>query len=83
VDEMTARICEFVREEILLDDSQTLDADTPLLGGVMDSLGLLQLVAFLEEQYEVEIDDADMVAEHFRTPGEIARFVQSKQTAAV
>jgi acyl carrier protein len=83
VDEMTARICEFVREEILLDDSQTLDADTPLLGGVMDSLGLLQLVAFLEEQYEVEIDDADMVAEHFRTPAEIARFVQSKQTAAV
>jgi acyl carrier protein len=83
VDDMTARICEFVREEILLDDSQTLDENTPLLGGVMDSLGLLQLVAFLEEQYEVEIDDADMVAEHFRTPAEISQFVQSKQTAAV
>ena len=83
MEEMTARICEFVREEILLDDSQALDGDTPLLGGVMDSLGLLQLVAFLEEQYEVEIDDADMVAQHFRTPADISRFVQSKQTASV
>ena len=49
----------------------------------MDSLGLLQLVAFLEEQYEVEIDDADMVAEHFRTPADISRFVRSKQTTSV
>jgi acyl carrier protein len=78
VEEMTARICEFIREEVLLDEHQVLDARTPLLGGILDSLGILNLVAFLEEEYSILLDEADLVAGHFRTPADIAEFMQSK-----
>jgi len=49
-----------------------------LLGSVMDSLGLMQLIAFLEEEFDVEIDDADVTVDNFRTVGDIERLVTAK-----
>lgn len=77
--EVAERIRGFIAEEIMFEETQqSLTDDTPLLSGVMDSLGLLQLVAFLEEEFDVEIDDADMVADHFRTVGDIEQLVRQK-----
>ena len=77
--EAAEKIKDFIKQEILFEDtSQSLNEDTPLLNGVMDSLGLMQLVAFIEEEYDVEIDDADMTAEHFRTVGDIEALVNQK-----
>jgi acyl carrier protein len=73
------KIKDFIKQEILFEDTgATLEDDTPLLSGIMDSLGLMQLVAFLEEEFDVEVDDADMTAEHFRTVGEIEALVNDK-----
>jgi acyl carrier protein len=73
------KIRDFIRQEILFEDTTAEIADdTPLLNGVMDSLGLMQLVAFIEEEYDVEIDDADMTAEHFRTVSDIEQLVNQK-----
>ena len=52
--------------------------DTPLLDGVMDSLGLMQLVALLEEEFAIDIDDLDITVAHFRTAADIDRFVNEK-----
>jgi acyl carrier protein len=76
---MTTRICEFIREEILLDEQQALDENSPLLAGILDSLGILHLVAFLEDEYSIVLDENDLVAGHFRTPADIAQFVREKQ----
>lgn len=77
--EPAEKIKDFIKQEILFEDtSQALNEDTPLLNGVMDSLGLMQLVAFIEEEYDVEIDDADMTAEHFRTVGDIETLINQK-----
>jgi acyl carrier protein len=73
------RIKGFIKDEILFEDtSTTLTDQTPLLNGVIDSLGLMQLVAFLEEEFDVEIDDADMTADHFRTVADIQQLVTQK-----
>jgi len=73
------RIKDFVKQEILFEDANAaLNDDTPLLAGIMDSLGLMQLVAFLEEEFDVEIDDADMTADHFRTITDIVELVNGK-----
>ena len=73
------RIRDFISEEIMFEDNATeLSDDTQLLSGIMDSLGLLQLVAFLEEEFDVEIDDSDMTADHFRTIADIEALVRSK-----
>ena len=45
-----------------------LDADFDLLtGGVVDSLGLLKVVAWLETEYDVGVDESELGPESFRT----------------
>jgi acyl carrier protein len=60
------------------DDSSVLLDDTPLLGRTMDSLGLTQLVAFLEEEFGIEIDGDDVTLDNFQTVAHIERLVESK-----
>jgi len=73
------RIIRFIREEILFEDTTAqLTAETPLLDGVIDSLALMQLVAFLEEEFEVDVDDAEIVADNFRTVTTIGLLVDQK-----
>jgi acyl carrier protein len=77
--DVASRIREFIKAEILFEDSEAaLTDDTPLLNGVVDSLGLMQLVAFLEEEFDVEIDDSEMTADHFRTVADIEELVAQK-----
>ena len=77
--DVSTRIRDFITSEIMFDDSSaTLTDDTALLGSVMDSLGLMQLIAFLEEEFDVEIDDADVTVDNFRTVGDIDRLVTAK-----
>jgi acyl carrier protein len=56
-----------------------IDADYPLLEKqVIDSLGMIKLISLLEEEFDVEIDDDDVVPGNFLTIGHIARLVDSK-----
>lgn len=76
------RIRGFIREDITLDapDARVED-DTPLLDGILDSMSLMRLVAFLEEDFGVEIDDTAITAENFRTVEDIARLVRGSVAA--
>ncbi len=74
------RIRQFVKEEILFDDSATVNDDTLLLEGVMDSLAIMQMIQFLEEEFDVTIDDADMTKDHFRTVVDIEQMLTEKAT---
>lgn len=73
------RILEFIQSEIVLvGGAEALTIDSELLNGIVDSLGLMQLVAFLEEEFEIEVDDSDISKEHFSTVGDIGRLVGTK-----
>lgn len=72
---MRDRIRSFIAAEVLFDGSGELSDQTFLLNGAMDSLGLMQLVAFIEEEFGVEIDDAEVTVENFRTVQDIASLV--------
>ena len=77
--DVSTRIRDFITSEIMFEDSTaSLSDETPLLGSVMDSLGLMQLIAFLEEEFHVEIDDADVTVDNFRTVADIERLVTAK-----
>ena len=43
-----------------------------------DSVGLLYLVLALEDAFDLEVDDAEEVAEHFKTWGELLSFVETR-----
>jgi acyl carrier protein len=57
-----------------------VDASYPLLEKqVVDSLGMITLISLLEDEFDVEIDDGDVVPGNFRTITDIASLVESKQ----
>jgi acyl carrier protein len=79
----TANVKQFVVDEFMPDVStDELDANFDLLeGGVVDSLGLLKVVAWLESEYDIEVDDSELGPDSFRTVAAIATYIdQSKQT---
>ena len=49
-----------------------------LASEVIDSLGIVQLIAFLEEKYGIKVKDDDLDPENFRSVEEIASFVEQK-----
>jgi acyl carrier protein len=76
---MEAAICAFVHERFrLAAGSRRLGVDSPLFSsGVIDSFGLLELIAFLEDTFGVTIDPVrhDLVA--LDTPRRIAALVSA------
>jgi acyl carrier protein len=64
------------------DSSAVLNDDTPLLEGVIDSLGLMQMISFIEEEFDVAIDDSEVTASNFRTVADIERLVEQKAQVA-
>lgn len=58
-----------------------VDDDYPLLEKqVVDSLGMITLISLLEDEFDVEIEDGDVVPGNFRTIRDIAGLVESKTT---
>ena len=80
--DVSDRIREFITADVMLDVDAKIDVDTPLLDGILDSLALMQLVAFLEEEFDTEIDDTEVTAENFRTVADIERLVNRQLARA-
>ncbi len=70
------RIRSFVMETFFVDDFS--DDEAFLRAGIIDSMGMLQLVAFLQEQFGIEILDEDLVPENLDSVARAAAFVERK-----
>lgn len=56
-----------------------LHDDTPLIASkILDSLSILKLVMFLEEQFGIEVDPEDVVPEHFETVDAICGLLRTQ-----
>ena len=73
----------FIATELMYsDDDQALSSDEPLLGsGIVDSLGIMRLVSYIEEEFGVAVPEDQLVPEHFQTVNHLAAFVQRLQAA--
>ncbi|MER5562510.1 acyl carrier protein [Streptomyces sp. NPDC001571] len=60
-----------------------LSADHDLLNdGVIDSLGVLKLIAWVEDRFEIAIGDTDLNPDNFRSVAAIEAFItESRRTA--
>jgi acyl carrier protein len=68
------------RELINREDLLPLRNDTPLIEtGILDSLGLLSLLVFLEEQFHIWVDDYEVIPENFHTVDAICAYIRSHQ----
>jgi acyl carrier protein len=61
--------------------AQTMNADTPLLGGLaeFDSMAVVTVVGLVEDEFGLSIDDDELSAEVFATVGSLAGFIEEKR----
>lgn len=69
-------IRDYIVTNFLFGDGGTLGDDQSLIdAGALDSTGVLELIAFVEERFGIAIDDRDLVPENLETVNRIAAFV--------
>jgi len=78
------RVREYVVESFLVGDeeSEFSDDQSFLDSGLIDSTGILEVIAFLEDEFEIEIDDEEMVPENLDSVSNISHFVASKRSGS-
>ena len=59
-----------------LDD--VVDDASFMANGIVDSLGVLELISFVEETYAVEVSDEEVVPENFDSVNQMAAYIRSK-----
>jgi len=70
---------DFIVDNFLFGDGDKLAIDTPLFEkGIIDSTGVLELIAFIEENFNVKVTDEELVQSNFSNISAIDRFIQSK-----
>ena len=80
--DLSTEIRRFIAREIMLqEDSSVVTEKTKLIGGVMDSLGLMQFVSYLREEFDLNFDEDEIVPENFRTVTDVERLVNQKLAA--
>jgi acyl carrier protein len=81
---MREQIREWLISEVIGQDAASeLHDDTPLINsGILDSISLLRLIRFLEDEYQVEVPVADVVnLSSFGTVANILAFMESLRVA--
>jgi acyl carrier protein len=81
--DVTRELEQFILTELATDGGVTsLAPDDDLLAlGLVDSLGMIQLVAHLEQKFGIQVSDDELVPSNFQTLGDLARFVEDKTRA--
>lgn len=77
------QIREFITKNFYLTNPGTLSDDLSLLeSGLVDSTGVLEILAFVEQQFGISVQDDEIVPDHFDGVARIAAFVESKRAGA-
>jgi acyl carrier protein len=73
------KLMSFIFEKFPLARKKNMN-DTSLLlqSGIVDSLGILELVAFIEQEFGITISDDELLPENFQTLEALTSFVQGK-----
>jgi len=77
--QVNLEIRKFILDKFPLSRKQQIKDSDPLLeSGVLDSLGVLDLVSFVEQEFSVHVADDELVPENFQSINRIAAFVEGK-----
>lgn len=74
-------IKKFIVDEIISNNSKNnLNYEDSLIeAGVIDSLGIMKMLAFLDEQFSISIEDQEVIPENFETIKAISDLVEKKR----
>ena len=71
---------QFIIEEFVPDgDGNELKENQSLLeSGIIDSLGIMKLLVFIEEKFQLKVSDEELIPENFETLSTIAKLISQK-----
>jgi len=82
--DIESEVRSFVITNFLFGQPLELRAEESLLGGgVIDSTGVLELVDFLEERYEIKVEDEEVIPDNLDSVKNIATYVARKISCVV
>jgi len=76
---MKEEIKGFIAETSFTDPGSIKDETMLFEEGIFDSMGLLNLISFLEEKYGVKTEDTDLMEDNFQNLVAIENFVTKKK----
>ena len=81
---IAGQVRSFVVESFLFGDTKTpLSEDGSLIeNGLIDSTGILELVAFVEETFEITVSDEEILPANFDSIAKVEAFVARKRAAS-
>jgi acyl carrier protein len=80
--ETLTHIRQFIAQKFPLARRRNIaDQDNLLETGVIDSLGVLELVTFLQEEFSLAVEDDELTPENFQSIQSIAQFVEQRLQA--
>lgn len=78
--EKKAKIRSFIIETFLFDaaDAEFGDDESLLDSGIIDSTGVLELVSFIEEEFDIEVKDEELIPENLDSLDKLASYIEHK-----
>ena len=82
--EVREQIRDYIIENFLFGDAEPLTGDEISLldNGIIDSVGVMELVAYLESDHGLTIEDADLVPDNLDSGANMVGFVERKRAVA-
>jgi len=77
--QIQSEIRNYIIENILFGDDELLDIDTSFQeNGILDSIGFLEIITFVEGKFGIEIADNEVIPENLGSLRRISDFVEKK-----
>lgn len=78
--DLKSEIRNFILENFMMgmEENELNDADSLLDKGIIDSTGVLELVGFIEENYQISIEDEELVPDNLDSVNNLIKFIEKK-----
>lgn len=78
--EIEAQLAEYIRTKIVKNPKKAIEVNTPLISsGLIDSFHLVDLGVFVEDEFDVHIEDSELNAQTFDTIAQLAVLIEERQ----
>jgi len=70
----------YIVDNFLFGDDNELQEETSFLdSGIIDSTGIIELVSYIEESFDISVDDEDIIPENFDSIRNIAAYIMRRK----
>lgn len=80
--DLKQQVRQFILDNFMMGGKAEIPDDASFIDRhIIDSTGFLELISFVEQSFDIRINDEDMVPENLDSLNNIERFVQKKRAA--